>query len=140
MGMPKLLQERSQIDVSAAEGLHLMHRTLESIRDVLGQLNGGNGVLYSGTEQIRSDGQFQRTFQLGYGSVHIRNTTGSGLVVASGPAGSGLIGVGQHYVPPNVAMTINLADTVLSVVGAGGTTFGLEVFARSQPPFAGVLV
>ncbi len=98
-----------------------------------------NDVIHSGLHLIGPGGYYYDGFNVPYGSMHIVNHSDFDMTVTSGTPISGTaptLGTGVRLVPANSSATINQTGTALTVYGQGGDFFSIEVYSKSQPPFA----
>lgn len=126
----------------------VMLQVAEQLRDMQAKYTEGwdrltanlvNDVIHSGLHAITSVGYYTDGYNVPYGALHVVNHSDFDMVVTSGTAISGTpptVGTGVRLVPANSSATINQSGTAWSVYGQAGDFFSIEVYSKSQPPFA----
>lgn len=146
--------QRAAIAAKAPSGRELQNalatELLDAIRkldatstELIGQLRGGmtNSVLQAGLYALNTDGIWSGGFRVPMGSVYVANHGSGDLTVSGSAPGNGAPqqGISLSRIPAGCYAVINLASANLTVYGNPGEYVSLQVFAKSQPPSAGLI-
>lgn len=111
---------------------------LESVRDAISHLLVAveRQVLWAGTAQLDSNGQWSRTFRLPARGLFVVNfgTSQATVATAAPVVGVPTLGAGVHLVPAASAMAVNGVSSVFTIYGAAGTVLGVQAFAHHLDP------
>jgi hypothetical protein len=90
-----------------------------------------NEILWSGCGVTDANGQWRKEFTVPCASVAVLNTSAAPLqVVADTPGDAPGTGAGIHNVAAGKFGRWNLAGRAVQIIGAAGSSFQVEVYAR----------
>jgi hypothetical protein len=128
--------------IVASETLQAMRELRESTAELAAKLGGVlvNQVLDVRTMTFPTEGVLTLDYHVTTGSVFLENLGIGDVTLVGGPASDRAPGdgVGSAVVPAGAFQVVNIANRYLTFYGTAGSRISVQVFAKPQPPTAGV--